>query len=353
MRKRRIIALLSILLVAAPLWAVFKENNLNQTLSVLLMELKETYANLQLFFGSAEKRIAEQHQKLAQLVDECNELSVMLYSQASENTFDLTFALNEVTRQYEQFKGESTPYAEVKAKLTAEMERYNRLVLTLRKMPPERTAEEIVQEKKVAVALDSATTALADSTILDTPEFARDAYEMKMDDATIAVRDSCLYVAEQIVAYYWQQMRQIDKDNEYYEQTDELLRSAYNYAQDRYKSVQQKLFVEGQGNYFKTLARFPFRAQRALADVKSRYSLQLNLGENSVASSWRGPIVYFYSFMLLLILLVATLVSTLLVNGYVKYGRKRESGCVCATTTSSAKPSPRPRFSSKRKLFGF
>ena len=326
MRKKRILALLSILLVAAPLWAVFKENNLNQTLSVLLMELKETYAGLERFSGSAEKRIQEQHQRLAQLVDECNELSVMLYSQASENTFDLTFALNEVTRQYEQFKGESTPYAEVKAKLTAEMERYNRLVLTLRKMPPERTAEEIVQEKKVAVALDSATTALADSTILDTPEFARDAYEMKMDDATIAVRDSCLYVAEQIVAYYWQQMRQIDKDNEYYEQTDELLRSAYNYAQDRYKSVQQKLFVEGQGNYFKTLARFPFRTQRALADVKSRYSLQLNLGENSIASSWRGPIVYFYSFMLLLILLAATLVSTLLVNGYVKYGRKRESG---------------------------
>ena len=107
MRKKRIIALLAVLLMAAPLWAVFKENNLNQTLSVLLMELKETYANLQLFFGSAEKRIAEQHQKLAQLVDECNELSVMLYSQASENTFDLTFALNEVTRQYEQFKGES------------------------------------------------------------------------------------------------------------------------------------------------------------------------------------------------------------------------------------------------------
>ena len=323
MRKKRIIALLCVLLPMAPLWAVFKENNLNQTLSVLLMELKETYAGLQKFSGSAEQRIQEQHQKLAQLVDECNELSVILYSQASENTFDLTFALNEVTRQYEQFKSESTPYAEVRAKLTDEMERYNRLVLTLRKMPPERTAQEIVQENTVAVALDSATTALADSTILDTPEFARDVYEMKMDDATIAVRDSCLYVAEQIVAYYWLQMQQIDKDNEYYEQTDELLKSAYNYAQDRYKAVQQKLFVEGQGNYFKTLARFPFRARRAMADVKNRYSL--NLDEDSVVSSWRGPIVFFYSFMLLLVLLLSTLVSTLLVNGYVKYNKKQES----------------------------
>lgn len=87
MKKKRIILLLSVLLLALPLRAVFKEDNLNQTLSVLLMELKETYAGLLRFSGSAEKRIQDQHQRLVELVDECNELSVMLYSQASENTF--------------------------------------------------------------------------------------------------------------------------------------------------------------------------------------------------------------------------------------------------------------------------
>ena len=316
MRKKLVPALLGgLLLVAVPLWAVFKEENLRQTLSVLLMELRETYDGLERFSGSAEKRIVEQHQKLVDLVNECNELSVMLYSQASENTFDITYALNEVTERYEQFKNESTPFAEIKASLTSEMERYNRLVLTLRKMPPERTAEEIVQESTVAVALDSATLALADTTVLATPEFAREVFEMRMDDETIAIRDSCLYVAERIVAYYWRQMQQIEKDSEYYDQTDELLRGAYDYAQERYKSVQQKLFIEGQGNYFKTLARLPRRISRARADLRSRYSLRLNeLAKENVVSSWRGPVVYFYSFMLLLILLLATALSTLVVN---------------------------------------
>ena len=315
MRKRILIALSAILLAAGPLWAVFKEKSLHQTLSVLLMELKETYAGIISFNGSAEKRIKDQHQRLSDLIDECNELSVMLYSQASENTFDLTFALNEVTKQYEQFKSEQTPYAEIKSVLSAEMERYNRLLLTLRKMPPERTAEEILQEKSVAVALDSASLALADSVVVDTPEFAREAYVLKMDDETIAVRDSCLYVTEQIVAYYWMQLQQIEKDSEYYNQTDELLRGAYDYAQNSYKTVQQKLFVEGQGNYFKTLSRLPRRIQRARTDVRSRYSLKLeDYMEDRVVSSWRGPVVFIFSFQLMAILLAATVLATLLVN---------------------------------------
>lgn len=319
MRKKGLIAALAVLLAVWPMGAVFKEDNLNHTLTVLLMELKENYANLIKFSGSAEKRIQEQHKRLAAQVDECNELSVMLYSQASENTFDLTFALNEITKQYERFKGQNTPYAEIKASLTSEMDRYNRLVLTLRKMPPERTAEQIVQKQDIAVALDSASVALAQAdtvhTEVLTPEFVRDSLVLRMDDETIAMRDSCLFVAEQIVAYYWQQLQQIEKDNEYYQQTDELLRSAYDYAQERYAAVQEKLFVEGQGNYFKTLKRFPFRFKRALADLKSRYSLQLEaIPEQQVVSSWRGSSVYLYSFLLLLILVGATALATLIVN---------------------------------------
>ena len=56
-KKRFLTVLLSLLLVIGPVWAVFKEDNLNHTLSVLLMELRETYSGLIQFSGSAEKRI--------------------------------------------------------------------------------------------------------------------------------------------------------------------------------------------------------------------------------------------------------------------------------------------------------
>ena len=326
MKKRLIAVLGALLLVIGPTWAVFKEDNLNHTLSVLLMELKETYSGLLQFNGSVEKRIQEQHQRLATLIDECNELSVMLYSQASENTFDLTFALNEVTSQYEQFKSQSTPYDQVKETMTTELERYNRLVFTLRKMLPQRSASDIVQNAQITQALNSAEEIFSsdDSTLVDTPIFAKDQLSLEMDEETTQIRDSCLYVAEQIVAYYWSQLQQIEVDKEYYEQTDELLRGAYDYAQGRYAAVQQKLFVQGQGNYFKTLARLPYRISKAREDIRSRYSLRLGQ-DNHVISSWRGPIVFFYSFMLLFILLIATFISTLIVNKGLMRGRMGQS----------------------------
>ena len=326
MKKRLIAVLGALLVVIGPTWAVFKEDNLSHTLSVLLMELKETYSGLLQFNGSVEKRIQEQHQRLAKLIDECNELSVMLYSQASENTFDLTFALNEVTSQYEQFKSQSTPYDEVKETMTTELERYNRLVFTLRKMLPQRSASDIVQNAQVTQALNSAAEIFPtdDSTLVDTPTFAKDQFSLEMDEETTQIRDSCLYVAEQIVAYYWSQLQQIEVDKEYYEQTDELLRGAYDYAQGRYAAVQQKLFVQGQGNYFKTLSRLPYRISKAREDTRSRYSLRLGQ-DNNVISSWRGPIVFFYSFMLLFILLIATLVSTIIVNKGLMKGRMGQS----------------------------
>ena len=324
-RNRIIAAVCALLLIAGPVWAVFKEDNLNHTLSVLLMELKETYSGLLQFSGTAEKRIEEQHERLVSLVNECNELSVMLYSQASENTFDLTFALNEVTSQYEQFKSQSTPYAEVKENIITQMDRYSRLVFTLRKMLPERQSSDSKIEAQVLEVLDSAIRefAISDTTsLVDTPDFVKEQFRsgLEMDEATTQVRDSCLAIADKIVSYYLIQLKQIEEDNEYYNQTDELLRGAYDYAQEQYVTMQRKLFVEGQGNYFKTLRRLPYRMSKAKEDVRSRYSLKLGREEN-VTSSWRGPIVFFYSFLLLAILLLATLVSTLVVNKGLVKGR--------------------------------
>ncbi len=52
MKKRLIAISAALLLLIGPVWAVFKEDNLNHTLSVLLMELKETYSGLLQFNGS-------------------------------------------------------------------------------------------------------------------------------------------------------------------------------------------------------------------------------------------------------------------------------------------------------------
>ncbi|MBQ7162879.1 MAG: mechanosensitive ion channel [Bacteroidales bacterium] len=319
MKKKYAILLAMVLAAVMPSWAVFKEENLHQTLSVLMEELKDTYERVDRSSGWMEKRIVEQHERLVRLIDECNELSVMLYSQEQVNTFDQTFALNEVTQQYHKFSSNRVPFNEIIDNMHAEMERYNRLVLTLRKMPPERTAEEIEQAHKVEVALDSVSEEIADTVVVDTPDFAKESMVMAMDDETAAIRDSCLFYAEQMVAYYWQQIQHVEQDNEYYQQTDELLKSAYDYAQERYSVLQHKVFVEGQGNYLRTLKSFSFRYRRAITDLKARYGLNRDRQKNAAASSWRGPVVFAYAFMLLFILALSILIANVLVRISVKW----------------------------------
>jgi len=319
MKKKYAILLAMVLAAVMPSWAVFKEENLHQTLSVLMEELKDTYERVDRSSGRMEKRIIEQHERLVRLIDECNELSVMLYSQEQVNTFDQTFALNEVTQQYRKFSSNRVPFNEIIDNMHAEMERYNRLVLTLRKMPPERAAEEIEQTHKVEVALDSVSEEIADTVVVDTPDFAKESMVMAMDDETAAIRDSCLFYAEQMVAYYWQQIQHVEQDNEYYQQTDELLKSAYDYAQERYSVLQHKVFVEGQGNYLRTLKSFSFRYRRAITDLKARYGLNRDRQKSAAASSWRGPVVFAYAFMLLFILALSILIANVLVRISVKW----------------------------------
>ena len=78
MKQRHILLLAMFVASVMPSWAVFKEENLHQTLSVLMVELKDTYTRVDRGSGRMEKRIQEQHERLIRLIDECNELSVML-----------------------------------------------------------------------------------------------------------------------------------------------------------------------------------------------------------------------------------------------------------------------------------
>ena len=102
MKKKRWIVVWVLAFLALPALAVFKEDDLTQTLRVLQSELKADYEATNSRNFSAQKRIAAQHQQLVMQVENSNELSLMLYSQPQDHTFDLTYALQQATRQYEQ-----------------------------------------------------------------------------------------------------------------------------------------------------------------------------------------------------------------------------------------------------------
>ena len=62
--KKRILIAAAAALLALPALAVFKEENLTRTLSVLLTELREDYAGITRINNNSQRRVEAQHQQL-------------------------------------------------------------------------------------------------------------------------------------------------------------------------------------------------------------------------------------------------------------------------------------------------
>ena len=310
MKKRILIALM--LALAIPAVAVFKEKDLKQTLLVLLSELNTDYEKVANRNAAANQRIQSQHQALLNLVEQSNELSLMLYSQPQNYTFDLTYALHQVTDQYEKFDSNRMPFDEIIQNMTIELDRYSKLAQTLRNMPPVKIDPSLVP--KLGSVLDTIDVKV--DTLLHLPSFAlKEGF--RMDSTTTVIRDSCLVLAEAMVNHYLDAIQKIEADSEDYADTDKLLKEAYDYAQNRYHVVQRKVFLEGQRNYFVVLKGFGRNISRAFSDLKLKYGPGA-VDDRGTYSAWRGPIVAAYAFVMLIILIVAMIIATFVVKLTVK-----------------------------------
>ena len=110
MKKKRITALLAVLLTALPLLAVLNERNLASTLHALREQLEHEYEEIFTSQGRLAERHGLQHDQMVSIVKKCNELALMLYSQKQEYTFDLTYALESVTEEYDDFNRNRMPF---------------------------------------------------------------------------------------------------------------------------------------------------------------------------------------------------------------------------------------------------
>ena len=136
-RQKKILALIITLLVLSiPLFSIVNGRPLTETLKDLGVELKILYD--QRF--DAQKRFEEenerQHQKMIDIITKTNELSILLYTQELEMTFDLAYALNTVSTEYKNFSKDRMPYDRIVNDLNIEIDRYARLLEALRRLPP-------------------------------------------------------------------------------------------------------------------------------------------------------------------------------------------------------------------------
>ena len=329
-KNRKILPfLLTLFLLFIPMnrsWAVFTEKDLAQTLQVLRYELSKAYSQMARTQLAYEKQDERQHEELIRLVNSCNELSLMLYSQKQDFTFDLTYALQQVTDQYHGFTQKRMPYDNIISYFDVEIDRYDRLVRALKNLPPEQNdpSDSLAAPSFVDLlaytfqlkALPNISYAMEHA---DDPDHAGHDHghedgeehdhhiDFQLDSLSMVDRDSCVFYASKMLKMFTDIRDHMIEDNEHYATTDARLKEAYDYAQERYKLVQKKIFVDGQRNYWYVLTHMKSSVRRAVTDFKDKYGR--DYFDDKVHSEWRGPIVLGFSFIILVYLALAALIG--------------------------------------------
>ena len=303
--NRLILLLFALLTLAVPSQAVLKEKNLATTLSVLRAELQSTYVEQKQNIARFNMMTNMQHKQIVNLMQRSDLVSLMLYSQKQDFTFDMTYACHEATSLYREFNTRRMPYTQITQRIETEVNRYDRLITALCAIPPR---------------------VKSDGTLLNTmpapqgaqPQQKAGGQGFDLDKQSLADRDSCLKYAVTLRSNLVKIKDKINSDNEHYKMTASKLKTLNDYALQRYSSIQNTIFVNGDANYFEVLSTLRLYLNNAKADVSEKYDTEhINTGNGTqkpVHSQWRGPIVTSLTFFVLFYVIVAALLSNVLVR---------------------------------------
>ena len=305
--KKRLLVIMLIALVI-PAWAVFNESDIAKTLSILRSELHQEYVKLESRQNWIKQRNEMQHKELVDMTKRCNELALMLYSQSQDYTFDMTYALDEVTREYDNYHKQRRPFDEIVANLNMEIERCEHLAESLRRLPPMLDKIDGIPDSLSSV-MDAF---LLNGNILqydkDTPFF--------LDEQGQIDRDSCLYYTLCLLEMYKEARENVTLDGEHYKLMSVRLDESYDYAVKRYRLIQKHIFIDGQDNYIKVLKSFPRYKKRAVHDAAMKYGVGETTTDSKALrqSDWRGAKVSGFILIILFYIGFATLLSSIIMR---------------------------------------
>ena len=269
--------LFAALVFALPIVAVADgpSTTLDKALSDARVELKRDYVRRQRMQERMSANFEHQHGRMLALIKKCNELSVMLYLQKKEYTFDLSYALQQVTDEYQAFNKHRTPYDRIVSDMDLEIDRYARLIESMRRLPPVLDSASVEMPadslrfrndslenhiKATDTSLEADVEKLADSVDMNRSPFF-------LGDQGQIDRDTCMHYASAILKMYVDMKENMVADSTHYQEAYLRLKESYDYAKDRYMLLQREIFRDGQFAVWEILARpqfFKKMAQNAL-----------------------------------------------------------------------------------------
>ena len=279
MKKKLLALFLTLSVCAVPLWAIVSGRSLTSTLKELCTNLRTDYqqrAEAQQRFNDDYQR---QHQRMIDVVTETNQLSILLYTQEEEMTFDLAYALKKVTGNYKVFSINRRPYDHIVSSLNYEIERNARLIEALRRLPPmmKEIEMEIIPDS-LLYRNDSLDVHLSDSISSLEKEIIRIAFKdslsapFVLDSIGETLRDSCIIFASELLKMNASNRATVIADSTHYQEAFLRLKETYDYAESRYRYLERYVFVDGQTPFLDILANPGYFWKKIKVDLRAQYS---------------------------------------------------------------------------------
>lgn len=295
----KVITCILLLSLCLPMRAVLKERNLSRTLDVLCLELEHSYQQQKAFMLRYEIMSRTQHKQLIDYMKRSEQISLMLYSQKADFTFDVAYACQQATTLYQQVHRNNLPYTRVYSRVREEVARYDSLILALEALPPtlgRATSKSSLKDGDLQQLNDS----VKDATVSSV-------YELSVEEQKD--RERCLIYAKALRNNLVRFLHSISMDDHHYNEVAHKVEKLNDYAQQRYSDLQQSIYRNGSQNYFVTLASLADQIKLVKRDFEDKY-LPLNNHKN--LSEWRGPIVLGMSIFMLVYIAIAILMSYIL-----------------------------------------
>ena len=287
MKKKLLTIVFGVLVFAIPLLSVVNGQPLSDVLKDLSSELRMVYAQRTEEQKQFDKNYEREHKRMVEVITASNELSILLYTQEQNMTFDLAYALNKVTSACRHFNKDRKPYDRVVRELDIEIDRYARLIEALRRLPPVMTEIEIeiVPDSLLYHYDDSLEQEIFDITSKLEREVIRIAIKdslsspFVLDEKGEIYRDTCIRYASELLKIHANNREMMVADSTHYQAAYWRMQEAYDYALSRYNDLQRYVFVDGQTSFLNILKNPGFYWDRVKVDLHEQYDFS-NLGDD-------------------------------------------------------------------------
>ena len=265
MRKKLFFITILLFILTLPTHAILQEDSLKNSLQVLRSELIAQHLELTKQLNKSRFITEQVTSQLKEIGDNSAQISLMLYSQKTDNIFDLTYACQQATELWKDFQTKTRPFHDLITESNEEIARYDSLI-----------------------------------NVLSTMYIFGLTPKMKTD------RNVCLTLAASIRRMLKERNDSYKEYIQYYKFSQQQLEALDAYAQKRYEEIQSGIFTNSGDNYFKFLKTARLRFNQMNTTLSEKYT-----SDPVVASQWDVKWIITLFSMILIYGLIAILINYL------------------------------------------